>query len=109
MGRFGVSHIFKNEVVGLQGMYPMYANFRCGASSFFIKETLPSAAPGEGLAWESCNVYVYSALWVNMRVLPCIGPYFQGGEVFPNECSGFGPKFGGADENVRDAECSQGL
>ena len=77
VGSFGLGDIFKNEIVGLQSMYSMDANFGSGASPFLVKEALLFSEFREGLARKSRNIDMDSALRVNVWVMPSIRTYFK--------------------------------
>ena len=89
VGCFGISNIFKNEIVWPKRMYSMDAYFRFGSSSFLVKEALLSAELGEGLAWKTRYINVDPTFLVNMWVMPGIFSDFEWREILPNESSGF--------------------
>ena len=67
---FGMRNILEDEVIWLKGVYAVDTYLSGGASSLFIEEALLPPELGEGLAWESGNVYVDSAVGVVRYLFP---------------------------------------
>ena len=106
---FGISDVFKNEIVRLESMYSVDAHFGSGASPFLVKEALLFSKFREGLARESRDIDMDSAIGVNVWVMPSIRTYFKWGEILPNERSGLRSGFRGTDQDVRDVQGVQSL
>ena len=84
-------------------------HFGGSASTFIVVDALSFADSGNRLAGEACNVQVDRGVVGYSGLGPGILADFKRFEVVPDEFSGVGFEFRGADEQVGDAERVESL